>query len=131
MDHLAQDGVGGGPYLVPVSISGASRLSAVSLSITFNPAVLRVRTVQEGSVMRQGGVQATFTQKIDAAAGRVDIAVVRGADVLGVSGTGAVAALMFDAVGPGSSSLALSGVGTVVGGGAAPLQFQPVTVTVK
>ena len=123
--------VGGGPYLVPVSISGASRLSAVSLSITFNPAVLRVRTVQEGSVMRQGGVQATFTQKIDAAAGRVDIAVVRGADVLGVSGTGAVAALMFDAVGPGSSSLALSGVGTVVGGGAAPLQFQPVTVTVK
>ena len=123
--------VGGGPYLVPISISGASRLSTVSLSLTFNPAVMRVRTVQEGDLMRQGGVPATFTQKVDAAGGRVDIAVVRGADVLGVSGTGLVAAVMFDAVAPGSSPLALSGVGTLVGGGVAPLQFQPVTVTVK
>ncbi len=123
--------VGGGPYLVPISVSGASRLSTVSLSITFNPAVLRVRTVQEGSLMRQGGAQATFTQKVDAAGGRVDIAVVRGGDVLGVSGTGMVAAIMFDAVAPGTSPLAVSGVGTLAGAGAAPLQFQPVTVTVK
>ncbi len=122
---------GGGPYLVPISISGASRLSTVSLSITFNPAVLRVRTVQEGSLMRQGGAPATFTQKVDAAGGRVDIAVVRGGDVLGVSGTGMVAAIMFDAVAPGTSPLAVSGVGTLAGAGAAPLQFQPVTVTVK
>ena len=123
--------VGGGPYLVPISVSGASRLSTVSLSLTFNPAVLRVRTVQEGSLMRQGGVQATFTQKVDAAGGRVDIAIVRGSDVLGASGTGMVAAIMFDAVAPGTSPLALSGVGTLAGAGAAPLQFQPVTVTVK
>lgn len=123
--------VGGGPYLVPISVSGATRLSTVSLSLTFNPAVLRVRTVQEGSLMRQGGVQATFTQKVDAAGGRVDIAVVRGTDVLGASGTGMVAAIMFDAVAPGTSPLALSGVGTLAGAGAAPLQFQPVTVTVK
>ncbi len=123
--------VGGGPYLVPISVSGATRLSTVSLSLTFNPAVLRVRTVQEGSLMRQGGVQATFTQKVDAAGGRVDIAVVRGSDVLGASGTGMVAAIMFDAVAPGGSPLALSGVGTLAGGSAAPLQFQPVAVTVK
>ena len=123
--------VGGGPYLVPVSISGASRLSTVSLSLNFNPAVMRVRTVQEGSLLQQGGVKATFTQKVDAAGGRVDIAVVRGADVLGASGTGVVAAIMFDAVAPGTSPLAVSGVGTLAGGGAAALQFQPVTVTVK
>jgi len=123
--------VGGGPYLVPVSISGANRLSTVSLSISFNPAVLRVRTVTEGNLLRQGGVQATFTQKIDAAAGRVDVAVVRPGDVLGVSGTGVVAALMVEVIGPGSSPLTVSGVGTVAGGGAAALQFQSVTVTAK
>ncbi|HUU32779.1 MAG TPA: hypothetical protein VMW48_01885 [Vicinamibacterales bacterium] len=122
---------GGGPYLVPISVSGAARLSTLSLSITFNPAVLRVRTVQEGSLMRQGGAQATFTQNVDAAGGRVDIAVVRGDDVLGASGTGLVAAIMFDAVAPGTSPLSMSGVGTLAGAGAAPLQFQPVTVTVK
>ena len=86
--------VGGGPYLVPLSISGATRLSTLSLSVTFNPAVLRVRSVQRGRLMRQGGIQATFTQKVDAAAGRVDIAVVRPGDVLGASGTGVVAALL-------------------------------------
>jgi len=123
--------VGGGPYLVPVSISGATRLSTLSLSVSFNPAVLRVRTVTEGNLLRQGGVQATFTQKIDAAAGRVDVAVVRPGDVLGVSGTGVVAALMVEVIGPGTSPLAVSGVGTMAGGGAAALQFQSVTVTAK
>ena len=122
--------VGGGPYLVPIAISGASRLSTISLSITYNPAVLKVRTVQEGSLMRQGG-QATFTQKIDAASGRVDIVVVRPGDVLGVSGTGVVGAILFDAVAPGGSPIGLSGVGTVVGNGPAALQFKPVAVTVK
>jgi hypothetical protein len=92
--------------------------------------VLKVRTVQEGSLMRQGG-QATFTQKIDAAAGRVDIVVVRPGDVLGVTGTGVVGAVLFDAVAPGASPIGLSGVGTLVGNGAAPLQFKPVAVTVK
>jgi general secretion pathway protein D len=114
-----------------VSISGATRLSSVSLSLTYNPSMLRVRTVQEGNLLRQGGIQATFTQKVDEAAGRVDIAVVRPGDVLGVSGTGVVAALLVEAIGPGTSPLAITGVGSLAGGGAAPLQFQSLTVTVK
>ncbi len=122
--------VGGGPYLVPIAVTGANRLSTVSLSITYNPAVLKVRNVQEGSLMRQGG-QATFTQKVDEASGRIDIAVVRPGDVLGVSGTGVVGAVLFDAIAPGASPIALSGVGTLAGGGAAPLQFKPVSVTAK
>ncbi len=124
--------VGGGPYLVPISVSNASRLSTVSISLSYNPAVLRVRTVQEGSLMQQGGMQAAFTQKIDEAAGRVDIAIVRPGDVLGASGTGVIGAVLIEAIAPGTSPLALSGVGSLAGGGgAAPFQFQPVTVTVK
>ncbi len=45
------------------SLINASRLSMVTLTVTFNPAVLRVRTVQEGTFMRQGGVSATFTPR--------------------------------------------------------------------
>jgi general secretion pathway protein D len=107
--------IAGGPYTVPVSINNASRVSIVTLSITFNPNVLRVRTVQEGTFMRQGNITATFTPRIDAAAGRVDIAVTRTADQTGASGSGLLAALMFDAVGPGSS----------------PIQFNAATVTVR
>jgi general secretion pathway protein D len=123
--------IGGGPYTVPVSISGAARLSTISISISFNPAVLRVRSVQEGTIMRQGGITPTFTQQVDTAAGRIDIAITRPNDLTGAMGTGLLAAVLFEPVAAGQSSLALTGVGTVVGGGAAALQFTPANVVVK
>src|SRR5207248_1561973 len=70
--------VGAGPYTVPISISGAARITTITLTLTFDPAVLRVRAVQEGSFMRTGGASATFTQQ--ASGGRVDITISRGAD---------------------------------------------------
>ena len=123
--------VGGGPYTMPVSVTGASRLSSMSLTVTYNPAVLRVRSVQEGSFMRSGGVQAAFTTS-QADAGRIDIAVVRPGDATGVAGTGLLAAILFDAVAPGPANLTVTGTGAAPGGGSLSLQFAPVTpVTVK
>ena len=123
--------VGGGPYTLPVSVTGASRLSSMSLTVTYNPAVLRVRSVQEGSFMRSGGVQAAFTTS-QADAGRIDIAVVRPGDSTGVAGTGLLAAILFDAVAPGPANLTVTGTGAAPGGAALSLQFAPVTaVTVK
>jgi len=121
----------GGPYTVPLSVANASRLSMVTLTVTFNPAVLRVRNVQEGTFMRQGGVTATFTPRIDIASGRVDIAVARNGDRAGASGAGLLAALLFDAVGPGNSLIQVSGVASNPEGGALPLVFAPVSVTVR
>ena len=121
----------GGPYTVPLAVSNASRLSMITLTVTFNPAVLRVRNVQEGTFMRQGGVTANFTPRIDVATGRVDIAVARSGDQAGASGAGLLAALLFDAVGPGNSLIQVSGVASNPEGGALPLQFSPVSVTVR
>jgi Flp pilus assembly secretin CpaC len=123
--------VAGGPYTVPVSINNASRVSNLTLTVTFNPNVLRVRTVQDGTFMRQGGVTTSFTPRIDAAAGRVDIAITRTADQAGASGAGLLAALLFDAVGPGGSLIQVNGVGNTPEGAAVPLQFNPVNVTVR
>ncbi|HEY6416570.1 MAG TPA: hypothetical protein VIX41_10045, partial [Acidimicrobiales bacterium] len=117
--------VGGGPYTVPVSITGASMVSGVTLTITFNPSALRARAVQEGSFMRSGGVNATFTQQVDAS-GRVDIAIVRSGDATGVSGTGLLTAILFDAVGGGTANLTVTGAGTGPRGTAIPLVFAPV-----
>jgi type II secretory pathway component GspD/PulD (secretin) len=123
--------VAGGPYTVPISINNATRLSVMTLTITYNPSVLRVRTVQPGSFMQQGGVPTSFTPRIDAATGRVDIAVNRTSDQVGATGAGLLAALLFDAVGPGSSLIQLSGVGSTPEGSPVALQFSPVTVTVR
>jgi general secretion pathway protein D len=121
--------VGQGPYNVPISITGAQRISTITLTVTFDPAILRVRSVQEGSFMRTGGVAVTFTQ--NQGTGRVDVTIARGADATGASGTGLLAAVLFDAIAPGSATLTVSGVATGPGGTAMGLQFQPVTVTVQ
>ena len=124
--------VGGGPYTVAVSMADSSQVSSVSLTISFNPSVLRVRTVQEGSFLRAGGVTAAFTQQVDATTGRVDIAIVRSNDPTGVAGTGLLAAILFDAVGGGSANLALTGAATGPRGASVPLQMGSVpAVTVK
>jgi hypothetical protein len=116
---------------VPVSINNASRVSVLTLTVTFNPNVLRVRTAQDGTFMRQGGVAASFTPRIDAATGRVDIAITRTGDQTGASGAGLLTALLIDAVGPGSSTIQVSGVASTPEGAPVLLQFSPVTVTVR
>jgi hypothetical protein len=124
--------VGAGPYTVPISIMGASQLSSVSITLTFNPAVLRVRSVQEGSFMRAGGIAATFTQQLDAASGRVDIAIVRTGDATGVAGTGLLGAILFDAVGGGPANFTITGSAAAPRGTPVQLQFNaPPAVTVR
>jgi general secretion pathway protein D len=122
----------GGPYTVPLSITGASQISTISMTVTYNPTVLRLRAATEGSFMRTGGVQATFTQQSDAAGGRIDIAIMRSGDPTGVAGTGLLAALLFDAIGSGPANLAVTAAATGPSGMPVTLQFAPVpAVTVK
>jgi general secretion pathway protein D len=118
--------LGGGPYLVPVSITGASQLSGVTLTVTYNPAVIRLVNVQEGSFMRAGGVGASFSQQPDPVSGRVDIAIVRRGDVTGVAGTGLLAGLLFEPVAAGPANLTVTGSASGPNGGAVSLQFSGV-----
>jgi type II secretory pathway component GspD/PulD (secretin) len=122
---------GSGPYTVPLAVSNASRMSMITLTVTFNPNVLRVRNVQEGTFMRQGNVAASFTPRIDVATGRVDIAVTRTGDQTGASGSGLLAALLFDAVAPGNSLIQVNGVASTPEGAPITLQFAPSNVTVR
>ena len=132
-DHHAAAGDPRGERAVHGAALDQQRVAAVDddADADLRPDVLRVRTVQEGSFMRQGGVTATFTPHIDAVAGRVDITITRSGDQTGASGTGLLAALLFDAVGPGTSTLTVSGVASTPEGAPIGLQFTPVTVTVR
>ena len=57
--------VDGGPYTVPISINAASQVSTMTITLTYNPTVLRVRAVEEGSFLRQGSLEVAFTQEVD------------------------------------------------------------------
>jgi len=121
--------VGGGPYTVPLLVNDAARISTITLTMIFDPTKLRVRSVQEGSFMRSGGASVTFSQQVNG--NRIDITLARGGDSTGASGTGVLAAVLFDAIAPGGVTLTLSGSATGPGGVAMGLRFTPVTVTVQ
>jgi hypothetical protein len=123
--------VGSGPYTIPISVVNASRLSTLTLSITYNPALVRVRNVQEGTFMRQGGLTAAFSSQVDDKSGRIDIVITRPADKTGASTSGLLAAILVEPLAAGTGSLGLSGSATVPGGAAAALQFLPAGITVR
>ena len=121
--------VGSNALTMPINITNASRLSSVSLTITYNPAALRVRSVQQGSFMSTAGSAVAFTED-HATPGRVDIVIMRTADNTGAAGTGMLAALLFDAVGVGPANLSVTGMASAPGGVAIPVQFAPVNAVV-
>jgi hypothetical protein len=122
---------GGGPHSVPIQIAGVADVSTLSLTITYDPAVLTTPTVTQGSFMRQGDVAATFVPKVDTAAGRIDIVFSRPSGQAGASGTGILGAITFVAGSAGTSEIAVTGVATSSGGRSIPLQFTPARVVVK
>jgi Flp pilus assembly secretin CpaC len=124
--------MGGAPYSVPINVANVSQLGTMTITVTYDPAVLKAEMVVPGSFMQQGGVTPTFTPRIDAAAGRVDIVVTRGVDQPGANGAGANAAIVFKGVGSGSSRITVVGVATTPTGQAIPVQAgPPASVTVK
>ena len=123
--------VGSGPYTVPITIAGAARLSTLTLSITYNPALIRIRNVQEGTFMRQGGIPAAFSSQVDDKSGRIDIVITRPGDKTGASMSGLLAALLVEPLAAGTGSLGLSGSASVPGGDAMSLQFLPAGVTIR
>jgi hypothetical protein len=112
-----------------LSIIDAQRLTTVTLTLVYDVTRLRVRAVQEGSFLRAGGVSVAFANQQNG--NRIDITLARGADATGASGTGVLAAVLFDAIAPGPVTLTLSGAATGLGGTAMGLRFTPVTITVQ
>lgn len=123
--------VGGGPYTMPIQINDANQLGTITLTITYNPAVLKARTVTEGAFMRNGGIATTFTPRIDEAAGRVEITIARPAGVSGVTGTGLIGSLVFDAVTAGQANMAITGTATNSSGQIMAMQIVPPQIIVR
>ena len=103
----------------------------MTLSITYNPALVRVRNVQEGTFMRQGGAMPVFNSQIDEKGGRIDIVITRPGDKIGASTSGLLAALLVEPLTAGTGSVGLSGSASIPGGESAALQFMPAGITVR
>jgi hypothetical protein len=116
---------------VPISITNASRVTQMVVTVTYDPALMRAVTVQQGQFMAQGQAQAVFQPSIDEQAGRIDIVFLRAGDSSGASGTGLLASIQFEPLRAGSGTLNVSGSAASPEGQPLPLQFAPAPFTIR
>jgi general secretion pathway protein D len=98
-------------FTVPVSIADVSDLFAFQFDLTFDPAILQLQSISEGTFLPLAGSTIFVPGTIDNTAGTATIT----ADTLTGSGPGAsggaeLADFMFQAIAPGTSAITLSNV---------------------
>ena len=98
----------GGKLTVAVSIENAQDASSASFALSFNPKALKLVTVQDGGFLSQGGNASSLSPAIDNDNGKATVSLTRPAGSAGVSGSGVLANLQFEAVGPGTASITFS-----------------------
>jgi general secretion pathway protein D len=94
----------GEQFTAVVKMTSSGPLRGMPLLVAYDPQAFQVVSVQEGDYFKQGGAQATFNNRVDAAQGKIFMAAVRQSttgDEPGINGTGSLALVTFKAVKPG------------------------------
>jgi len=118
------------PYTMPLQVTQVQQVGRITVMLTYDPKILTAVSTSEGTFMKQGGVKTTYTQKIDPLVGRVDITIVRDGEN-GASGTDLLGAVLFKAIGSGTTQIKLTAVAMTAAGKAMPITAAPASVTVK
>jgi general secretion pathway protein D len=107
-------------FSVAVTLQGGVDVTSAPMQIQFDPKVVRLNDVTAGDFLAQGGVQPVLAKNIENDSGTATIQLSREG---GVSGTGTLAILNFQAIARGGTIVAipdlrvLNSQGQVVGGG--------------
>jgi general secretion pathway protein D len=96
----------GANFTVALQANGVSDLYAALMRVKFDPLALKLIGVERGSLPAMDGQQPMFTRNIQSDAGEVSINITRLPGTGGVSGSGALATLTFQAVGRGVTEIA-------------------------
>jgi len=102
----------GGTFTVNVTVAGVSEVYGWQVNITFNPQILNVENVTEGSFLKQSN-KTVFMKTIHNTDGYVQLAsTFYPVPEHGASGSGLLAQVTFTVKGSGSSSLHFEEIGT-------------------
>jgi general secretion pathway protein D len=98
----------GSKLTVAVSIENAQDAGAASFGLLFNQKALKLLAVQDGGFLSQGGKVSSLSPAIDNDIGKATVSLARPAGSAGVSGSGVLVSLQFEAIGPGTAAIAFS-----------------------
>ncbi len=95
---------------VSVVVQSQEEVSAMTLNLSFNPQVLRLKEIVKGSIAARLGEEVPFLQNIDNSSGSCTIGFSSTDVSRGFKGAGRVATLVFEAAAKGDTPLAFSSV---------------------
>jgi general secretion pathway protein D len=104
----------GATFQVPVVLNGATDVSSIALQLHYDPAKLQLVNVSSGSFLSSDG-QAAPTIHTDQPAGNLVVGMSRPSGTHGITGTGVVCVLTFQAKAAGASDLAIARASVVNG----------------
>jgi general secretion pathway protein D len=99
----------GATFIVTLGAENATDLFSTPLQVNFDPKMLRLVDVTRGNLLAQDGQQVVFTRNIMNDTGQAVINLNRFPGAGGVSGSGALVTLTFQATGKGNTQITLPG----------------------
>jgi general secretion pathway protein D len=102
----------GSSFQVPVVLNGASDVASVPLQLQYDPGKLSLINVAAGDLLSKDG-QAVALIHRDDGAGNVTVVAARPPGAAGISGSGVVCVLTFQAKAPGQTALLMTRAGAV------------------
>ncbi len=113
----------GREFRVSIVVQSAEEISSMTLNLSFNPQVLELKQVVQGSIATRLGQDVPFLQNIDNSSGTCTIGFSSTDVARGFKGSGRVASLVFESIAKGDSPLSFSSVTANSPTGAA-IQFE-------
>ncbi len=107
-DPATVDQAVGSTFTVNVNLAGGQNVSSVPLQIMYNPRVLQLLNVSNGTLLSQDGQTVALVNRDDSMAGILQVTASRPPGTPGISGDGSVFTLTFQARAPGQSTLAIN-----------------------
>jgi general secretion pathway protein D len=102
----------GATFAINVLLTGAQNAYSVPLQVSYDPKILQVVNVSNGTFLSQDGQAVALVHRDDDTTGTLQITATRPPGASGISGEGSVVTLTFMAKESGQSSLAISKGGT-------------------
>jgi hypothetical protein len=96
-----------GTVTVSLMVENAADLASTPMQIRFDPKVLRLNDVARGNLLTSDGQQVAFSKNILNDTGEATVNVSRFPTTGGVSGSGSIVTLVFQAVGRGEATVAV------------------------
>ncbi len=95
----------GSRFSIGVSIANAQQVHGLSFNFRFNPELVRLVDVEGGGFLSSDGISVALAERLENSLGRAVISMTRPPDSAGVSGSGVLLNLRFEAVGTGDGSI--------------------------